>query len=87
MSTTFDNLSDEKLAEYEKSAKDARARARYKRGECNHRRGVFYPKGSIDASNALLRCDDCTFTLVGDEARDARDNDESIETIVYPKGK
>jgi len=81
MSGTFEELSDEEVAEYEQAAKEERARARYLRGECDHRKVSFYPKGSIGDYDAFLRCEDCTFTLSGDEARDARDNDERFETV------
>lgn len=67
---TYDDLSDDEVAEYEAAATEAFAEIEEERQACDHESRTFHTEDTEVGVPAASACDDCTDLLLGDEARE-----------------
>lgn len=70
---TYDDLSDEEVAEYEASAKNARDAIAAEVEACNHESMTFEEEDEENGIPATMICDNCVHMIDGEEAKERRD--------------
>lgn len=70
---TFNDLSDDEVAEYEAEAKNARDAIIAEAEACDHDSMSFYEEQPEHGVAATMSCDNCTHMIAGDAAREERD--------------
>lgn len=70
---TFDDLSDEEVAEYKAEAKNAHDAIIAEMSACNHESMTFHEEHEEQGIPATMSCDSCAHLIGGDKAREERD--------------